>query len=173
MQTAAITSHAALMVSPRLSATMPNDTAPNTTMAAHSSLGRFLCWSRACSSRFSSPFRGIRTAAESSKFCCCRKTNEGRRLDFARPDCTEPPALPARGAPHSVVRFASTTELNNARADAGMPLPPGRRRALRDAAAQFPSAPEVCLREIDDLVAATAHDRLHHEQREAFRHFER
>src|SRR6202165_681964 len=40
MQIAAITSHAALTVSPRLSATIPNDTAPNATMAAHSN---FVC----------------------------------------------------------------------------------------------------------------------------------
>src|ERR1700694_159676 len=40
MQVAAITSHAALTVSPRLSATIPNDTAPNATIAAHSN---FVC----------------------------------------------------------------------------------------------------------------------------------
>src|ERR1700730_8542623 len=36
----------------------------------------------------------------------------------------------------------------------------------------FPSAPEIRLGEVDDLVAATAHDRLHHVEREALRHIE-
>ena len=38
MQTAAMTSHAALIGSPRLSATMPRETAPSTATAAHISL---------------------------------------------------------------------------------------------------------------------------------------
>src|ERR1700730_1075211 len=36
----------------------------------------------------------------------------------------------------------------------------------------FPSAPEIRLGEVNDLIAAAAHDRLHHIKREALRHIE-
>ena len=37
---------------------------------------------------------------------------------------------------------------------------------------QPPLAPQIRSREIDDLVAATAHDCLHHVEREALRHLD-